>query len=116
MELYDEVKWFIQRGMRGYSERDIWGWYSHHAVMMVGVLQYLRKHKHGYPIGLTPGKWSKKLSVMEQGFQAAVDEDNDVTSYKRLSNKEHRKLIFSRRRKLMLGLKCFREHYSSLWG
>jgi hypothetical protein len=104
--LYDHAKYFIQRGKRGYSDRDVWGWYSHHAEMMVGVLQHLRKYKHGHPIG---------LMVMEQGFQAAIDEENDVTSYKRLSNKEHRKLIFTRRRKLMLGLKYFREHYYSLW-
>lgn len=113
--LYDHVKYFIQRGMRGYSERDVWGWYSHHAIMMVGVLQHLRKYKHGTPIGLTPRKWSEKLNIMEQGFQAVIDEENDVTSYKKLSMKEYRKLIFHRRRKLMLGLKYFREHYQSLW-
>jgi hypothetical protein len=115
IELVDEVRYFIQRGRRGWSERDVWGWFAHHSEMMVGVLQYLRKHKHGYPIGLTPGKWAKKLEVMEQGFQAAIDEENDYTSYKRLSRKDHRKLIFSRRRKLMLGLKYFRTHYYSLW-
>src|SRR5258708_39367581 len=115
MGLWDEVVWFVQRGQRGYSDRDVWGWCDHHAAMMVGVLQYLRKHKHGYPIGLTPGKWSKKLAIMEQGFQAVIDEEDDVTSYKRLSRKEHRKLIFSRQRKLMLGLKHFRTYYGSLW-
>jgi len=115
IELYDHVRYFIQRGMRGYSDRDVWGWCNHHSEMMVGVLQHLRKYKHGYPVGLTPAKWDKKLTVMEEGFQAMIDEENDVTSYKRLSNKEYRKLIFKRRRKLMLGLKYFREHYYSLW-
>lgn len=113
--LYDQVKWFIQRGRRGWSDSDAWGWDSHHAQVMVGVLQYLRKHRHGYPVGLTPGKWDKKLKVMEQGFQAAIDEENDFTLYKTLSQKEYRKLVFSRRRKLMLGLKYFREYYFSLW-
>lgn len=113
--LYDHVKYFIQRGRRGWSDRDAWGWYNHHAEMMVGVLQYLRQHKHGYPTGLTPSKWAKKLNVMEQGFQARIDEENDVTSYKTLSRPEERKLIFSRRRKLMLGLKYFRTYYYNLW-
>jgi len=113
--LYDRVKWFVQRGRRGYSDRDVWGWCDHHSEMMVGVLQYLQKHKHGYPIGLTPGKWAKKLRVMEEGFQAIIDEENDYISYKKLSQKEHRKLVFSRQRKLMLGLKYFRKYYCNLW-
>lgn len=114
-DLYDHAKWFIQRGQRGYSDADVWGWCDHHSRMMVGVLQYLRKHKHGYPIGLTPGKWAEKLDVMEQGFQAAIDEQDDYTSYKKLSPKDYRKLIFSRRRKLMLGLKYFSTYYQNLW-
>lgn len=113
--LYDHIKYLFQRGRRGWSDRDAWGWCSHHAQMMVGVLQYLRKYKHGHPIGLTPGKWSKKLAIMEQGFQALLDEENDVTSYKRLSRREYRKLIFSRRRMVRLGLKYFRIYYFDLW-
>jgi hypothetical protein len=115
ISLYDHVKYFIQRGRRGYSERDVWDWRSHHSRMMIGVLQYLRKHKHGYPCGLSLAKWDKKLTVMEQGFQSAIDEENDYKSYKTLSKEEYRKLIFSRRRKLMLGLKYFREYYQDLW-
>ncbi len=114
-DLYLRAKWFVQRGMRGYSDSDVWNWCGHHSKVMVGVLQYLRKYKHGYPAGLTPGKWAKKLEVMEQGFQAAIDEENDYTSYKTLSKKEYRKLIFQRQRKLMLGLKYFRTYYYSLW-
>jgi hypothetical protein len=114
-DLWLQTKWFVQRGQRGWSDCDAWNWYSHHARVMVGVLQYLWRHKKGYPAGLTPAEWGRKLSVMERGFQAVLDEENDLTSYKCLSAREHRKLIFSRRRKLMLGLKYFRTHYCSLW-
>lgn len=115
IDIYDRCKWFIQRGRRGYSDCDIWGWCSHHSRMMVGVLRYLRDHAHGYPMGLSPTKWDKKLKVMQEGFQAMVDEENDVTSYKRLSRQAHRKLVFHRQKKLKLALKYFREHYYSLW-
>jgi hypothetical protein len=115
MDLIDEVRYFIQRGRRGYSDRDVWGWYSHHSRMMVGVIQYLRKHKHGYPLGLTPAKWSKALAIMEKGFQSVIDEENDYHSYKNLSKAEYRKLIFIRQRTLMLGLKYFRKYYYNLW-
>ena len=114
-DLYLQVKWFIQRGRRGYSESDIWGWCSHHARVTVGVLTYLKEHKHGYPIGLTPTKWSHKLDVMIDGFQAMLDEEDDVTSYKRLSRRDHLKLIRTRQRKLRLALKYFGIYYWNLW-
>lgn len=110
-----EVKWFWQRGTRGISDRDMWGYVTHHAEQMITVCKYLRKYKHGYPVGLTPGKWDRVLNKMQEGFQAFMDEENDVTSYKTLSPKQHRKLLFSRRRKLMFGLTLFRRHYYSLW-
>lgn len=113
--LRSSVKYFIQRGVRGYSDQDVWNWCGHHSRMMVGVLQYLRAHAHGYPSSLTSSEWSKKLVIMEQGFQAAIDEENDHTSYKKLSKKEYRKLILYRQRKLMLGLKYFRTYYYNLW-
>ena len=114
-DVYDRCKWFIQRGIRGYSDCDVWGWYSHHSKMMVGVLKYLRANAHGYPMGHSPAKWDKKLKVMQDGFQAVIDEENDFVSYKKLSRKEYLKLVFSRRRKLMLGLKYFRDNYYDLW-
>lgn len=115
MALYDHAKWFIQRGMRGYSDRDVWGWYSHHATMMVGVLRYLRKYKHGYPIGLSPRSWDIRLKIMQEGFQAVVDEENDVTSYKRLSKKDYKRLLENRQLKLRLGLQYFADYYQNLW-
>lgn len=115
IELYDHVKYFIQRGIRGYSDRDVWGWCSHHSVMMVGVLKQLHKYKHGHPVGLTPKTWDRKLAVMQEGFQAAIDEENDFTSYRQLPKKMYRKLVFSRRKKLMLALKYFRTYYYNLW-
>jgi hypothetical protein len=114
-DLWLQAKWFVQRGTRGWSDSDAWNWYSHHARVMIGVLRYLREYKHGYPIGLTPAKWGKKLSVMKQGFQAVLDEENDFTSYKQLPRREYLKFIFSRRRKLILGLKYFRTYYYNLW-
>jgi hypothetical protein len=115
MDLYDRAKWFVQRGYRGYSDCDVWGWSSHHSRMMVGVLEQLIIHGHGYPIGLSPAKWDKKLQVMQEGFQAAVDEEDDMTSYKKLSRQAYLGLMRTRRRKLDLALKYFRKYYQNLW-
>lgn len=114
-DYYRAVKWMWQRAIRGWSERDAWGWCTHHAEVTVQVLKYLRKHKHGYPIGLTPAKWTNRLDLMIDGFQAFMDEENDVTSYKKLSRQEWHKLRMRRHRKLMYALTLFRTHYYSLW-
>jgi hypothetical protein len=115
IELFDNTKWFIQRGWRGYSDCDVWGWYSHNARVMVGVLSTLRKTTHGYPVGMSPAKWDKKLAVMQDGFQAVIDEEEDFRSYKRLGRKEHLKLVRSRYQRTRRGLKYFREYYHNLW-
>lgn len=115
IELYDETKWFVQRGLRGWADCDAWGWCRHLSRINVEVLTYLRKHVHGYPLGLTPRTWDKKLQVMIDGFQAMLDEENDTTSYKKFSHKDHLKLVRSRQRKLMLALKYFRLYYYNLW-
>lgn len=114
-ELYYHVKWAVQRGLRGYSDSDVWGWYSHHARMMVGVLASLRKTTHGYPIGMSPTRWDKKLAVMQDGFQAVTEEEDDFTSYTKLGHKANLKLTRSRYRRTREGLKYFREYYFNLW-
>lgn len=114
-EYYRLLKWSWQRVRYGISERDMWGYMTHHAEQMIRVCSYLRKYKHGHPMGMTPAIWDRKLDQMQAGFQAYMDEENDVTSYKKLSREAYRKLRMQRHRKLMFALKLFREHYYSLW-
>lgn len=114
-DLYYLAERFIQRGLRGYGDSDVWGWYSHHARISVAAIASLRKTTHGYPIGLTPRKWDKKLAVIQDGFQAVIDEEEDFTSYKKLSRKAHLKLVRDRYRRTRKGLKYFRTYYFNLW-
>ena len=115
IDLYDQAKWFIQRGMRGYSDSDVRGWYIHHARIMVGVLASLRKTSHGYPMGLSPARWDKKLATMQDGFQAVIDEEEDFTSYKKLGRAANLRLVKGRYRRTQKGLRCFGEYYHNLW-
>jgi len=50
-----EVRWFIQRGRRGWSDCDLWGMDGHIARLNVEMLSRLREIAHGYPAGLTNG-------------------------------------------------------------
>ncbi len=43
------VKWFVQRGRRGWSDRDVWNFDHYLASVIVGGLKQLEEHRHGYP-------------------------------------------------------------------
>lgn len=71
-DLFREAKYFIQRGYRGYSDRDVWSidWFL--TTIMPPILRRLKKTTHGYP---TPNmgmkRWQKKLEKMAQTFEVA---------------------------------------------
>lgn len=70
-DLYDRVKWFIQRGYRGYSDRDTWSidWYL--CDWMPRALETLKNRKIGHPVGLTRRSWNVRLDRMINAFHIA---------------------------------------------
>jgi hypothetical protein len=48
-DAYYNIKYFIQRGKKGYSRRDVWGFYSYLTDVMIGGLKELQGMVHGYP-------------------------------------------------------------------
>jgi len=69
--LYDRVKWFIQRGCRGYSDRDAWSidWYL--CEWMPRALADLKRNTHGHTPGRTRKAWDAKLDRMINAFRIA---------------------------------------------
>lgn len=114
-EYYRLTKWFVQRGRRGYSDRDVWGWCDYMARVNVAALRHLAKSKMGHPIGMTMPSWRNRLLKMADGFQAFIDDTDDCTSYKRLSRKKFLALIKSRQRRTAAGLRLWSKHFWSLW-
>jgi len=49
---YYNIKYFIQRGKKGYSKRDIWGFYCYLTDVMIGGLKELQEMIHGFPGGI----------------------------------------------------------------
>ncbi len=47
-----EIKWFIQRGTRGWADRDAWGYFSYNARVNREVLEWLKVHKLGHPVSM----------------------------------------------------------------
>lgn len=67
------IKWFFQRGFRGYSDNDVWdmdGWFL---SVIVPMLKQLKETKHGYPCNLTEKEWDNILSKMIFYFEEADD-------------------------------------------
>ncbi len=50
-----QVRWFIQRGRRGWSDYDMWGMDYYMARLNIEMLVELRRNAHGYPGDLTNG-------------------------------------------------------------
>lgn len=102
-DLYDEAKYFIQRGRRGYSDRDVWSvdWFL--TSIMPGMLRQLKKTTHGAPIGLGMKRWHRKLDKMAETFEIA----RKVQDYHKDSRKLHTQ--FKHR------MKDFAKYFFNLW-
>lgn len=70
-DLFLEAKWFIQRGMRGYSDRDTWSIDGYLCSWMPQALTTLRKRRIGHPTGLTKRSWDARLDRMINAFRIA---------------------------------------------
>ena len=78
-----EIEWFFQRGIRGYSDRDVWdvsNWFENTAIPM---LEQLQKTKHGYPMNMTEQQWNITLNNMIDYFKESTEryclEKNEYT-------------------------------------
>lgn len=106
---YREIKYFIQRGYRGYSDRDNWSVDGFLLQILPPMLKNLRKNTYGHPIGLTAKKWDFILFQMEEGFKANRKLCNLEYNFK---EKEVAKFL---RWKSKKGLTLFCKHFNSLW-
>lgn len=79
---YNDIKWFIQRGKKGYSDYDLWSFDSYLSNVISKALIELRDLSHGHPADLCddcmqPGEghecsgfdnWQKILTEISEGF------------------------------------------------
>jgi len=66
-----KVRWFVQRGRRGYSDRDLWGFDGYLASIIVNGALQLREQAHGYPViddDFTFEQWQRELTMIAEGF------------------------------------------------
>ncbi len=67
-----QIKWFCQRGRRGWADCDWWNMDNYLIGIILPMLKELKKNGHGYP-GIdeadTPEKWDAILDHMILGFE-----------------------------------------------
>lgn len=110
--MFKEIKYLIQRGKRGYLDRDLWDLGYYISGVMVKAINDFDKTRHGYPSGLKDLEWSEILKDMKAGFQAILDMDSlldwvEIENYKT----EYKKLKAIKDK----GLKLFVKYIEGLW-
>ena len=123
IELFDNAKWFIQRGSRGYADCDVWSIDWHLTEYMPRALRDLRDQVHGTPIidtgrildqndfndidTLTIEEWRATLERLAQTFEEA----------RKLQDMQYDKLedITAARDRVKKGLDMFNEYFFNLW-
>ncbi|MFR3182208.1 MAG: hypothetical protein ACLTPN_01110 [Clostridia bacterium] len=68
-----EIKWFFQRGTRGYSDKDVWSidiWFK---SIIIPMLEQLKETKQGHPIDMTEEEWNLTLNNMINYFKECTD-------------------------------------------
>jgi len=108
-EVGRRIKWFVQRGWRGYSDRDNWSIDGFLLSILPPMLENLRKNSHGYPVDMTAEEWDTCLHNMIVGFECRrklVDLDYD---WKNPAQEQFLK------RYADLGMEQFVKDFHSLW-
>lgn len=111
-----EIKWFIQRGKRGYADCDIWGLDSHLASWMPEAIRDLAGLKNSYPSGrgMTAKKWEKELEEMAKGFEAVRKQD-ELFFDKKWSFKKYKKKSEALEKVRTKGMELFVKRFHDLW-
>jgi len=112
LEFLRKIKWFIQRGRRGYSDCDLWGFDEYLNRILASGLKEFAKKPLGWPNASgakTYKQWKKVLNKMADGFQAVIDfEDSDWgTDYI-----EKRKIAYKKQKE---SLKLLTKWFDHLW-
>ena len=74
-EIFRKIKWFFQRGRRGFADVDVWNmdWYLEHLIL--NMLKQLRETKHGYPSCFeTSEEWDEEFDKMIYYFEEAFED------------------------------------------
>ena len=109
--MFARIKYFIQRGKRGYSDRDLWDLGYYISWLMGNALDDYILNGYSYPVNMQDKEWQQTLRDMKAGFRAITAMDDlfwiDFEDYQ----KECKRLEKIRDK----GLNLFIKHIGDLW-
>lgn len=125
VEFPREVKYFIQRGRRGYSDSDVWNFHNYLSKVIAGGLKDLSENAHGYPCSFDKGNdveayeaWKNLLMNLSKSFE---DQANDMDfeiwhdDFTQFGSVYANKKADERKLKWKKDFELFVEHYESFW-
>jgi len=126
--MFKELKWFFQRGKKGYSDRDLWSPCEYLCTLIPPMMRDLAKRSYGCPGNLWDAKaknnechrWEEVLEEIAQGFEAAKELDTGCMITKKTEDGYYR-MEFDKEKakqcttKFERGMFLFQKYFFSLW-
>jgi len=114
------IKFFFQRGRRGYADCDTWSLDSHITDIMIPMLTRLRDHHCGVPCSrgesyeVAEKKWIEILNIIIAGFESSkriieLDYPDNLTAAELNVLYEADMIIFKK------GMEVLTENFFGLW-
>ena len=67
-----QVKWFGQRGRRGWADLDSWGLDDYLLRWLPDAMAHVRENAYSHPIDLTFDEWDAMIQKIEDGLRAGA--------------------------------------------
>jgi len=124
---FRSIKWFFQRGFRGYGDNDIWSLHYYLSKIIVDSVKELKKVCTGFPAKLDDVKdWYKILDKIIYTFEIEQKLDEEfVIIDKNLSDYEELKKIYEKYNMHIMteeeikeyeeGWRLFKEYFRGIW-
>ena len=128
LDIFDEIKYFIERGRKGYSSRDLWSFSDFLCEIIPDAVRKLKKKSFGCSSELYDKsrindechKWKKILEEIAQGFEAGKSildlkyfkHEKKGEYYTHEIDEEKSKLLAQ---KYERGMELFKRYFFSLW-
>lgn len=87
------IKWFFQRGWRGYSDFDVWSFDYYLANIISKGCKQLAKEAHGYPCESSIDEWNKTLLLLSKEFEEYNKIMELEEGYDKFSREEYEKKV-----------------------
>ena len=102
------IKWFFQRGLRGYSDCDLWSLDYFIAETLSKGCKHLAETTHGYPCDSSPEEWDKTLREISKEFEDYIKINDLEEGYNKLTREEYEA-------KLDKMFNLLKKNFGSLW-